>query len=426
MSNSVQKQIKDNPVRKQVKDIQEQNYKILQQLSIIVLLLQVTLFVIHWFGSIVAARPGLLHLPDASWMKLDYGIILVMVSFVFLLGIVWYFWRLQNEPQFHVLFIERKEEEQIDAKRFLTPLLIPVCISIGLAFPMLGYELYPGYWWSSEQPLSWTLEHTLFPYYPLIVVVCLSAVFYFAYRITPERLKRGVTWLLLIPILLSIGTELHKISFNVLAWYALALNSKAPLPGSIKVTADILLFGASALFLASLFVLLYLIYDNNPENKNFSTFVDEGHLQGVIDEGVWILPERVRKDDTYGSSLDVTLSDKFITKASSENNPYKSNDHLEAEIKAIGLDVGGAERLRISESSSSLPTTTWIFSFKQSGVHTIHLKINVISLPDQSRDVVFMHEHTVKVDSFLSISSKPVLAFIMPIILTVMRGLLGK
>jgi len=427
MSNPVRKQVKDIQIQKQVKEIQEQNYKILLQLSIIVPLLQVTLFAYHWFGSAVAIRPRLLDLPDAPWMKLDYGITFVMVSFVFLLGIVWYFWRLQNEPQFHVLFIERKQEqEQTGAKRFLTSFLIPLCISIGLAFPMLVYELYPGHWWSLEHTLSWSLEHTLFPYYPLMVVMCLSAVFYFAYRITRERIQRLVTWLLLIPVLLSIGTELHVISFNVLNWYAKALNHKAPLPGSIEFTADILLFGVSALFLASLFVLFYLIYDNNPKNKNLSTFVEEEHLQGVIDEGVWILPKKVRKDDTYGSSLDVTLSDSFKTKDSSANYPYKSRDHLEAEIQAIGLDVGGAERVRISETPSSLPTTTWIFSFKQSGVHTIHLKINVVSLPDYSRDVIFMHEHTVKVDSFLSVSSKPALVFIMPIILTVMRGLLGK
>jgi len=132
-------------LQKQVEDIQEQNCKILQQLSIIVLLFQVTLFVDHWFGPIVAIRPGLLNWPDASWMYLEYEIFLVMVCFGFLLGIVWYFWRLQNEPQFHVLFIERKEKQrQIDKKRFLTSFLIPACISIGLAVTMIGYEFYPG------------------------------------------------------------------------------------------------------------------------------------------------------------------------------------------------------------------------------------------------------------------------------------------
>jgi len=98
-------------------------------------------------------------------------------------------------------------------------------------------------------------------------------------------------------------------------------------------------------------------------------------------------------------------------------------DYLEAEIQAIGLDVVGDKKLKCRDTSS-LATTTWILSFKQSGIHTINLMISVIRPPDHSRDVVFMHQHTVKVDSFLSVSWKPAFAFISPIIVTAVQILL--
>ena len=147
-------------------------------------------------------------------------------------------------------------------------------------------------------------------------------------------------------------------------------------------------------------MLLYLTY--------LIKLVKEEHLRGVIEEGVGILPKRVRVGDSHSVSLDLTFSKDFATRDSHADCSYKSSDYLEAEIQTIGLDVGSENRLKCCETSS-LPTTTWIFSFKQSGIHSINLLISVIRPPDQSRDVVFMHQHTVKVDNFLSISRGPCL-----------------
>ena len=121
-------------IEKQVEDIQEQGLSRLQELSILVLSLQVAFFIDYWFDDWWTTRPFLLSLPNADWISLKYSITMLVVSFVFLIGIVSYFWRLQNTPQFRVLFIERKKErKQIDTNRFFTLVLLPAAVSVGLS-----------------------------------------------------------------------------------------------------------------------------------------------------------------------------------------------------------------------------------------------------------------------------------------------------
>jgi len=189
-----------------LKNIEGQEPKRLQELSVITLLLVFSIFVNSWFFDLMHEfkEESATH-SDLLFWDLNYTVTLFIVSLVFLLGIVWYFWRLRNTPQFHILFIERKEErKQINTKRFFRLFLIPVGISTGLSFTILSYETLPlGYWWSPGHTFLWNFEHSPLPYYPLILVVCSSTVFYYAYRIKPERVQKWAPWLLSIPIILS-------------------------------------------------------------------------------------------------------------------------------------------------------------------------------------------------------------------------------
>ena len=421
-------------IQKQVEDIQEQGSKRLQELSILVLSLQVTFFIDYWFGDWWTTRPFLLGLPNADWIYLNYGITMLVVSFVFLIGIVSYFWRLQNKPQFHVLFIGRKEEQrQIDAKRFLTLLLLPVGISVGLSLSPLYYGfglegplslsptngfgvVGPYYWWSSLN------YDKLLPFYPLIVVLCISVLLYFVYRIKPERVQRTLPRLLFVPILLSIVTVLFEICYNCLDWYEAVSNAATPSLGSIGFTANVVLFSYYTLFLASFIVLFYLAYRINAERRKPYTLVEEKHLRGFVEEGVGILPEKVREGESHSISLDLTLSKGFVKRASHVEDHHTSSDYLEAELQAPGLTIDGEKRSRVHETSP-LPVITWTCHFPTSGIQTINLLIRVIK-PDNSRHVIFMQRRNIKVDSFMNISWAPALAIITPILIAVVQILL--
>lgn len=430
-------------IRKQVADIQEYGFKRLRELSILVLLITVTFFSDYWSLSLWVWVPYVSGLLHPGLIELKYDAVILVLSFVFLIGIVSYFWWLRNQPQFHVLFIECKEEQkQIDTcgwfrkNHFIMLVLLPISIAVGLAITETIYWLF------SEMIVLYTSIQSLqpathfftqtgpfsvgtgsLPFIPLIVVACLSALLYFVYLVKPEQVERSLTWFLFIPIILSACMVSHMIYHNVFEWYSGVLNGNPPPPGSAEFIAYALFPSAHVIFLASLIILFYLAYRINVGYGNLSTCALGEHSQGVIETGVWTLPKRVRANDTHSSSFDVTFSDNFIARASSGNYPYKSSDYLEAEIQAVGLDVRAEERLRISETSP-LPTTTWVYSFTKSGINTINLKINVVKPPHNLRDVIFMHEHNVKVDSFLSVSLVPVLTLIVPILVVVVQALL--
>ena len=127
-------------IQKQVEDIQGEWAKRLQELSIIVLLLIIILFVESWFGDYIIIRI-LNYSPSLQMLYVDVYLLIAVIVFLYTML---YFWRLRNTPQFHVLFIERKEEQkQIDTNSFFRLFLIPISVSIGLAFTTLSYGLYP-------------------------------------------------------------------------------------------------------------------------------------------------------------------------------------------------------------------------------------------------------------------------------------------
>lgn len=420
-------------VRKRVDEIQGQWIKRLQELTILVLSLQIIFFIDYWFGDWWTTRPLLLGLPNADWTYLDYGIIMLVVSFAFLIGIVSYFWRLENKPQFHVLFLGRKKVRKIEAKRFLMLFLLPISISIGLSLSPLYYGLGlegplsvspssgfgvvgPNYWWSPQN------YDTLLPFYPLMVVLSTSVLFYFLYRINPERVRRSFPWLLFIPILLSSVATLFQMCYDSLDWYASVSTAAAPPPGSIGFTANVAFISYYTLFMASFIILFYLAYRINIGYRKPRSLVEEKHLRGFVDEGVVILPTEVRAGESHGISLDLTLSKGFVKRASDTDDRYKSNDYLEAEIQAPGLNVDGEKRVRIFETSS-LPVISWTCLFPTSGIQTITLLLHIVK-SDTSRHVIFMHRRNVKVDSLLSISWAPTAMLLAPILAAVVQVLL--
>lgn len=422
-------------IRKRVDEIQGQWTKRLQELSILVLSFQVIVFIGYWFGDWWTSRPFLLGFPNADWIYLDYNIAMLVVSFAFLIGVVLYFWRLQNKPQFHVLFIERKKEQrQINTKHFLGLLLLPAGISLGLsisslyygfglegplsAFPSSGFGVVgPYYWWS---PLN---TDKLFPYYPFIAVICLSVFLYFIYRIKPVLVRRSFPWLLFIPILLSSVVPVGQMCYNILDWYVNSSAATTTLrPGSVGFLGNVLYFSDYTLLLASLIVLFYLTHRINVEYRRPSTLVEGKNLQGLVEEGVVILPTEVREGESHGISLTLTLSKGFVKRALDIDNHYRSNDYLEAELQAPGLNVDSEKRLRIFETHP-LPVISWTCHFPASGIQTITLMIRVVK-SDNSRHVIFMQSRNVKVDSFMSASWMPIAVLIAPILATVTQLLL--
>lgn len=366
---------------------------------------------------------------NLAWY-LYFSIILFIAGLVFFYFIMRYLWQLRNTPQFHVLFIERKEaEKRVDKERFFRLFLLPVGVSIGLALIMVPYELWPGHWWSPEHTLWWSLGHTPLTFCPLISVICSSVVLYYAYHIRPERVQRSAPWLLFISLILSIfyvstNLELYPIKTNFIgriSWLsATSWFGAPPSPGDIWFPIDWVTFGYRGLFLTSLIVLLYLLYSIKVEQENVSTFAEGEHLRGFIEEGVGILPKRVRAGHSYHISFDLTPSKGFVKRASHVEDHYASSEYLEAELQAPGLTVDGEKQSRVHETSP-LPVITWTCYFSASGIQTINLLIRVIK-PDNSRHLVFRQHHTVKVDNLLNISWAPMLAFISPILVALVQA----
>lgn len=412
-----------NIVQKQIEDIQTQGTKRLQELSIIVLFLLIPMFLEIWFASLVV--------QDASSWLLSFNVIMMIVAIIFFIGIVWYSWKLRNAPQFHVLFIESKEErehidresflssflEHIDKENFLRSFLVPVGVSIGLAFTILSYGLSPHYWWSSEHPIVWSLEYTpQLSFYPLIIVACSSIILYYTYRIKPKSVQGIAPSVLFIPLILPIFTELLLISTlarSIWEFFGKSVHHITDIDQLIP------LFSFRALFITSLLVLLYLTYRVSVDQRDVSPPAKEKHLQGYIDKGVGILPKRVRVGDSYNISLDLILNNKFREACGTGGHKFK--DYLEAELQAVGLEVNREKRLKICEDSS-LPIIGWNCIFLRPGTHTINLVFNLVKCSD-SRDLIFMHKHTVKVDSFLGGSWMSMLALITPIFLGLLQWL---
>jgi hypothetical protein len=347
---------------------------------------------------------------------------MLIVSIVFFISITRYIWRLRNTPQFHVLFIEHKEEQkQSDTKQFLTSFLIPVGISIGLAITILSYGLYTcygQYWWLYKQTRWLSPELIPLSFYPLIVVACSSIVLYNTYRIKPERVQRSASSLLFTPLILSIFVELLETSTATYWLYEILGPLSSRLYSNVSPTINFIFFAFRALFTTSLIVLLYLTYRISVEHREVSTLATEKHLRGFIEEGVGILPKRVRMGDSHSISFDLTLSKDFV----STDHLCRCSDYLEAELQAVELKVDGEKRLRIC-GTSPLPITGWNCSFPTPGWHTMHFMINVVKR-DSSRSLIFMQKHAVKVESFLSGSWGSIFALIAPIFLTVLQYLL--
>jgi hypothetical protein len=420
-------------IRKRVDEIQGQWTKRLQELTILVLSLQVIFFIDYWFGDWWQTRPLLLGLPNANWIYLDYDITMLVVSVAFLIGIVFYFWRLENKPQFHVLFMERRKVRKIETKHFFMLLLLPVGISVGLSLSPLYYGfglegplslspssgfgvVGPSYWWSPQN------YDKLLPFYPLIVVLCTSVLFYLLYRIKPERVQRTLPWLLFIPILLSSFALLFQMCYNSIDWYASVSTTAADPPGSVGFAANAAFVSYYTLFLASFIVLFYLTYRINAGYKKSRTLIKEKHLRGLVDEGIVILPTEVREGESHSISLDLKLSKGFVKRALDIDDHYKSNDYLEAELQAPGLNVDGEKRLRIFETSS-LPVASWTCYFPTSGVQTITLMIRVVK-SDNSRHVIFMQSRNVKVNSLMNISWVPICILTAPFLAAAVQVLL--
>jgi len=418
-----------NAVRKQVDEIQGQGVRRLQELSPLILFLVIPIFVLCWFWSL--ALTWAVISDNLAWY-LYFSATLFIAGVVLFFIVVRYFWRFRKAPLFNVLFIERKEaEKQVDKERFFRLCLLPVGVSIGLAFTTVPYELYPGHWWSPEHTLGWSLEHTPLMFLPLISVVCWSIVLYYAYHIKPERVQRSAPWLLSIPLILSIfyvstNMELYPIPTHVVAglsWLSVTSFFGAPSsPANIWLAIVWMTFGYRGLFLTSLVVLLYLLYSINVEQRKVSTFAEGGHLRGFIEKGVGILPKRVRTGHSYHMVLDLTPSEGFMKRASHVEDHHASREYLETELQAPGLTVDG-EKLLTFQETSPLPVITWTCHFRESGIQTISLLIRVIKL-DNSRHLVFRQHHTVVVDNLLNISWAPIAILISPILAAAVQALL--
>lgn len=341
-----------------------------------------------------------------------------------------FFWHLRNTPLFHVLFIERKEaDKQVDKKRFYRLCLLPVGVSIGLAFTLVPYELYSGHWWSSEHTLWWALGQPL-TFCPLISVVCSSIVLYHAYHIKPERVQRSAPWLLCIPLILAIFNvstyvKLYPIPTNVIerlslveatSWFGAPISHE-----NIWLAIDWTTFGYRGLFLTSLIVLLY-VFTGSTSNRERPPHSQRGDTCAASLKRGWFLPKRVRKGHSHHIVLDLTLSKGFMKRASHVEDNYTSDEYLETELQAPGLTVDG-ERLSRIHQTSPLPVITWTCLFSASGIQTINLLIRVIK-PDNSRHLVFRQHHTVEVDNILNISCGAIVMLIAPILAVVVQALL--
>jgi len=415
-------------IQKQIDDIWEQSHAVWQRLSIFVLLLQVTLFAIVWFGEFWLVAPYFRYTDTlkADRIALDFHLPVLVVSLILLLSTALFLWWAKNEPQFHVLYIEREEEEekQIDKKRFLTFLLIPASISIGLSFCTIYYGVYPvGFWWRWN--IWWAFGHTVAPWYPLLSVISVSVLLYAAFHRRPEQVKKNLPLLLFVPIFLSSFVAFDRIYMNALQWFDLILQRAAPSRGSVGFINDVLYFSYMTLLLTSFIVIFYLVRRQyiSAKRGRLQTFVKEQHVRDFVENGVGILPREVHVNDSYCVPLSLKLSKDFIKRSSLENFRYDKTDYIEAELQGAGLEVGSNKRCKICEDSP-LPITIWSCCFTKPGTQTITLMINAVKSSDDSRHVFFVQKHTVKVNSFRNTTLPPTVAIMTPVLITMLQAFL--
>ena len=415
----------DETIQKQIEAVQGLGSKTLHELIIFIFLIQVSFSAMVWFDTAWLTRPFTLIPPwskEFAWFIANsYMTATLIISIVFLISIVAYFWRGRNIPLFQVLFIGNKEKQrffidreeerrQLDKKHFVTSFLLPAGISIGLAFTTMTFAPYPEDWWSSEHTLLWSYQHNPLCYYPLVGVVCSCMLLYFAYRMKPAYVENNIPALFYIPVLMSLGTVTYS-TVSVLLMVPVS-----------KILQFIALTYARIAFLVSFVLLSYLIYHFITQDRKAYTLAEEGHLKGLIEKGVWILPKKVRVGDSHSISLYVELSNYFVNRPCSGKCSYEKGDSLEAGIQAVELKVDGhKKRFKIFESSP-IPLTTWNCSFPTPGWHTINLTIDAVKQIDNVRDTVFAQEHKIKVDSSLNASTAPMLAIITPILLTIVQA----
>lgn len=357
---------------------------------------------------------------------------------VILLGLVLRFWQcLRNKPQFHILFIEHKKgQRQLNDKLYLdhfARVLIPsISITTGLSiFILFDYNVI-------SSGLHTCYFHYLFTdigrfylsalMYSLIIGASVSVLLYLAYRIKPELAQQYFPGLLLIPIFLTGFATVEAICINALEWYHSVLYrwNSAHTQGimsfspSSTPTQAFWSFAPITLFLAS-FIVLYFAYRFDAEYGGPFTVEEKEHLQGVIDEGVWILPKNVPTGNSYNIFLDLMLSEHF---AKGQYLFDKSSDYLEAEIQAVGLEVDGKKRMKME--TSPLAVNTWNYRFPESGTHTINLMIHLVKPSDNSGRLIFTYVHNVNVSvsRFWSVLLVPALTLAVPILAAVVQAVL--
>ena len=134
-----------------------------------------------------------------------------------------------------------------------------------------------------------------------------------------------------------------------------------------------------------------------------------------MDSGIALLPNRVHVGDSHNILLDLKLSENVVQGASNVVESCAGGKYLEADLQAAGLKVDGDKRLRIC-ATSPIPTTTWNCSFPTSGTQTINLLLSINNVPNDTRQVIFIYKHKIWIDDFLSVSWKPILALMTPIL----------
>jgi hypothetical protein len=299
--------------------------------------------------------------------------------------------------------------------------------ALQMPFLISFFRSFGPYFWISPS----TNEHAIGgpPVFPLIVVVCLFALLYFAYRRKPERVQRSLPWLLFIPIIASITLSLYQIWWSLNDKFVVTGTGIGP-RGLVDFVADITYFSWNAMLIASFILLFYLTcHYIFAEHRQFYTLATGEHLQGLIEQGIWLLPKRVRENESHTVSLELKFSEDFLERGSQVNEQRSRNnlsctssDYLEAEIRAVGLNVDGEKRRRICENSP-LSVTNWSCAFTKSGVHRMNLTINTVT-PDNPSRLIFMQHHTVKVDNLLSVSWAPIVAFTSPMLAIVVQVVL--
>ena len=427
-------------IRKQVDSLHEQNLAVLRELAIVVLVVQLVHFVSVWAAGLWELRPMVLGYPveEAATIALSGDITIWAVSSCVLILLVLYFFRLRNRPQFHAFFIGRKVEPTPPSKKRVLSTLLVIGTSIGLALTSLVFttvfyyyvsniaRLYPSIrsfvntigWWSPYN------HDILAPYYPLIIVVCVSAFLYLMYRVRYERIRRTFPLLLFIPTVLSLLVMFERLVGDALNASTLIVAFKlvevSPGYARAYVTQS-----NNIITLTTFIVLLYLTYYYTKiERRGVSTHV-EPDLQGLVEEAVWLLPQKIREHDSRSVWLELKLSEDFMKRACNvrESSLYSSSDYLEAQLQGVGLTVDGEKQMKICETSR-LPVTTWSCSFTKRGIHTLNLILSIVKPTDNAREPLLIQDHEVHVDSLLTISWAPIVVLIAPILALLVQVLL--